>query len=122
MPESKSARAWAVSLFLFVALWCFAPVAAQHQPQPAQTPTPTAESQPEDAATEIKSYERLEWRRSVRPTWAGATADVEGVPGNPQHRLRCDRFGWAVEDDERRRALDAGLRAAGHDLDRRHRA
>ncbi len=83
MPESKSARAWAVSLFLFIALWCFAPVAAQHQPQPAQTPTPTAESQPEDAATEIKSYERLEWRQIGPANMGGRTADVEGVPGNP---------------------------------------
>ncbi|HYE13269.1 MAG TPA: hypothetical protein VD968_02385, partial [Pyrinomonadaceae bacterium] len=45
----------------------------------AQTPEST-----DDAATEIKSFERLEWRQIGPANMGGRTADVEGVPGRPE--------------------------------------
>ncbi|MDQ3803465.1 MAG: glycosyl hydrolase [Acidobacteriota bacterium] len=76
MPEltCRLARA-AMTLALLCAL---APAAAAQEP----TPSPTPET-PEDPSTEIKSYERLEWRQIGPANMGGRTADVEGVPGNP---------------------------------------
>ncbi|HLM54947.1 MAG TPA: hypothetical protein VK422_02395 [Pyrinomonadaceae bacterium] len=55
---------------------------AAHAQQPTPTPTPTPET-PEDAATETKTFERLEWRNIGPANMSGRVSDVEGVPGNP---------------------------------------
>src|SRR5688572_25800877 len=68
------------SLICLAALWCLSAPARAQQATP--TPTPTPES-PEDAALEMKSFERLEWRQIGPANMGGRTADVEGVPGNP---------------------------------------
>jgi photosystem II stability/assembly factor-like uncharacterized protein len=68
---------------LTLALLCaLAPAAAAQEPTPTPSPSPTP-GNVEDASTEIKSYERLEWRQIGPANMGGRTADVEGVPGNP---------------------------------------
>jgi photosystem II stability/assembly factor-like uncharacterized protein len=75
------------SLLARVALACVllsclsAPVWAQQQTATPQS-SPTPES-PEDASTEIKSFERLEWRNIGPANMGGRIADIEGVAGNP---------------------------------------
>ncbi|HEX8282385.1 MAG TPA: hypothetical protein VF588_03480 [Pyrinomonadaceae bacterium] len=49
----------------------------------AQQATPTPEQQQEDATTETKSFERLEWRSIGPANMGGRVADVEGVAGRP---------------------------------------
>jgi len=48
----------------------------------AQQPTPTPEH-PEDATTETKSFDRLEWRSIGPANMGGRVADIEGVAGDP---------------------------------------
>src|ERR1043165_2116202 len=72
---ARAALAGAASLCLSFA------VGAQQQTATPQT-TPTPEN-PEDASTEIKSFERLEWRSIGPANMGGRIADIEGVPGNP---------------------------------------
>ena len=82
MPElmPRLVRA-AMSLALLCAL---APAAPAQEPTPTPTPAPAPTPETaDDASTEIKSYERLEWRQIGPANMGGRTADVEGVPGNP---------------------------------------
>ena len=87
MPDTtrRLARA-ALSLALLCALGGAAPA---QEPTPTPTPsapTPAAPAMPatiEDPTTEIKSYERLEWRQIGPANMGGRTTDVEGVPGDP---------------------------------------
>jgi photosystem II stability/assembly factor-like uncharacterized protein len=81
MPETRSPFLRAASLASCL-LWCLSLVTAAQQAQPAGTPQPTPEN-PEDAATEIKSFERLEWRNIGPANMGGRIADIEGVAGNP---------------------------------------
>lgn len=79
MPEMKSLALRAT--LVCILLSCLSLVAAaQQQSAPTQTPTPT---NPEDAATEVKSFERLEWRNIGPANMGGRIADIEGVAGNP---------------------------------------
>ncbi|MDT7689097.1 MAG: hypothetical protein QOE46_1856 [Acidobacteriota bacterium] len=81
MPETKSPTLRAA--LACVVLLCVAMVAAAQQQQqatPQTTPTP---DNPEDATTEIKSFERLEWRNIGPANMGGRIADIEGVAGNP---------------------------------------
>src|ERR1044072_1482232 len=79
MPEMKSLPMRAA--FACLALLCLALAATaqtqQATPQPAQTP-----AMPEDASTETKSFERLEWRSIGPANMGGRVADIEGVNGN----------------------------------------
>jgi photosystem II stability/assembly factor-like uncharacterized protein len=80
MHEKKSLLARAA--LACVLLSCLsAPVWAQQQTATPQS-SPTPES-PEDASTEIKSFERLEWRNIGPANMGGRIADIEGVAGNP---------------------------------------
>jgi photosystem II stability/assembly factor-like uncharacterized protein len=80
MPEKKSLLARAA--LACVLLSCLsAPARAQQQTATPQS-SPTPES-PEDASTEIKSFERLEWRNIGPANMGGRIADIEGVAGNP---------------------------------------
>jgi photosystem II stability/assembly factor-like uncharacterized protein len=80
MPEKKSLLARAA--LACVLLSCLsAPAWAQQQTATPQS-SPTPES-PEDASTEIKSFERLEWRNIGPANMGGRIADIEGVSGNP---------------------------------------
>ncbi|HEV2704749.1 MAG TPA: hypothetical protein VGV59_02425 [Pyrinomonadaceae bacterium] len=51
--------------------------------QPSAQASPTPAAAPEDASTEMKSFERLEWRSIGPANMGGRATDVEGVPGNP---------------------------------------
>src|SRR3712207_530486 len=55
---------------------------AQQQTATPQT-SPTPASNPEDASTEMKSFERLEWRSIGPANMGGRVSDIEGVAGNP---------------------------------------
>jgi photosystem II stability/assembly factor-like uncharacterized protein len=65
---------------LACAAWLTLSAAAQQATPPQPTPSP---EQPEDATTETKSFERLEWRSIGPANMGGRVADVEGVAGNP---------------------------------------
>ena len=79
MPEKKSLPTRAALACLVVL--CLASAAAAQQPTPTPTPTP---EQPEDATTETKSFERLEWRNIGPANMGGRVADIEGVAGRPE--------------------------------------
>src|SRR5215211_1962058 len=82
MPEKKSLPTRAALACL--AVWCLALGAQARQAQqatPQSSPTPTP-AQPEDASTETKSFERLEWRSIGPANMGGRVADIEGVNGN----------------------------------------
>src|ERR687889_353456 len=84
MPEKKSlpTRAALACLVLFcLALGAQARQAQQATPQSSPSPTPS--EHPEDASTETKSFERLEWRSIGPANMGGRVADIEGVTGNP---------------------------------------
>src|SRR5918912_1612374 len=72
---ARAALACAASLCLSFAFW-----AQQQTATPQTSPTP---ENPEDATTEIKSFERLEWRNIGPANMGGRIADIEGVPGRP---------------------------------------
>src|SRR5918997_408641 len=63
-------------LVCLAASFCFSTSARAQQ-------TPPTPASVEDAALEMKSFERLEWRQIGPANMGGRTADVEGVPGNP---------------------------------------
>lgn len=54
-------------------------------PSPSPTPqeTPTPGKQDSSKSTFEKAFERLEWRSIGPANMGGRTADIEGVPGNP---------------------------------------
>lgn len=81
MPETKSLSVRAA--FACVTLLCLALAAAAQQQQATPQPAPTP-AQPEDAATETKSFERLEWRSIGPANMGGRVADIEGVAGRPE--------------------------------------
>ncbi|HEX8560155.1 MAG TPA: hypothetical protein VF668_18810 [Pyrinomonadaceae bacterium] len=90
MPTFKSPHARAAASLLCAAWLALAAAAQQQQQQPAPTtqapaatPTPTPE-QAEDATTETKSFERLEWRSIGPANMGGRVADIEGVAGRPE--------------------------------------
>ena len=61
---------------------------AQELSQPSPSPTPAASPSPgptkQDSKPTIEaSFERLEWRSIGPANMGGRTADVEGVPGDP---------------------------------------
>jgi len=84
MPLSKPLS----SLCLLVALFTYtgAVVSAQ-EPTPSPSPTPQETPSPTKAdslkAPFERAFERLEWRSIGPANMGGRTADVEGVPGNP---------------------------------------
>src|SRR5215204_3782507 len=83
MPETKSfstRAALACLLLLCLALGARARQAQQATPQSSPSPTPS--EHPEDATTETKSFERLEWRSIGPANMGGRVADIEGVSGN----------------------------------------
>jgi photosystem II stability/assembly factor-like uncharacterized protein len=80
MPETKSLTLRAS--LACIALLCVAVAAAAQQQQATPQTTPTPEN-PEDATTEIKSFERLEWRNIGPANMGGRIADIEGVAGRP---------------------------------------
>ncbi|MDT5158852.1 MAG: hypothetical protein QOH51_3209 [Acidobacteriota bacterium] len=88
MPEMKSLSLRAATLAALLICCLSASAWAQQQtatPQ-TQTATPQASPTPEtpaDAATEIKSFERLEWRQIGPANMGGRIADIEGVAGRP---------------------------------------
>ncbi len=77
MSGPKSLAAWSLAL-LFVLLGTMPRGGFAQQTQP----TPAPVSTPETADTELKSFERLEWRNIGPAYMSGRVADVEGVPGN----------------------------------------
>jgi photosystem II stability/assembly factor-like uncharacterized protein len=88
MPETKSPSLRAA--LACIVLLCLAFIAAKAQQQQAtpqtQTATPQSSPTPEspaDASTEIKSFERLEWRQIGPANMGGRISDIEGVAGNP---------------------------------------
>src|SRR4051812_17718898 len=72
---ARAALACALLLCLSLDAW-----AQQQTATPQTTPTP---ENPEDASTEMKSFERLEWRSIGPANMGGRVADIEGVAGNP---------------------------------------
>ncbi|MGB8508968.1 MAG: hypothetical protein WCD76_11220 [Pyrinomonadaceae bacterium] len=93
--HSRPARASLLSLFVCCGLMMTTTARAQ-QPQasPSQTPAPeqttssaTASQTParpeESAPTEMKAFERLEWRNLGPGNMSGRVADIESVAGNP---------------------------------------
>src|SRR5215212_4480511 len=83
MPETKSfstRAALACLVLLCLALGAQARQAQQATPQSSPSPTP---EHPEDATTETKSFDRLEWRSIGPANMGGRVADIEGVAGNP---------------------------------------
>src|ERR1051325_6021212 len=84
MPETKSSSKRAA--FACLVVLCLALVAQARQAQqatPQSSPSPTPSEHPEDATTETKSFERLEWRNIGPANMGGRVADIEGVAGNP---------------------------------------
>ncbi len=65
---------------LYVAILC--PARAQ-EPSQAPSITPTATPLSRAKSEEERLFERLEWRSIGPANMGGRTADVEGVPGNP---------------------------------------
>ena len=62
--------------------------AAQELSQPSPSPTPATSPSPSPTKQDSKptietSFERLEWRSIGPANMGGRTADVEGVPGDP---------------------------------------
>src|SRR5438067_12268984 len=83
MPEKKSLHLRATLACAVLLCLSLATSAQQQQATPQTTsPTPTPEN-PEDATTETKSFERLEWRSIGPANMRRRIADNEGVPGNP---------------------------------------
>jgi photosystem II stability/assembly factor-like uncharacterized protein len=91
MSEKKFPLTRALVLCL-AALCCLSLTASsdaqeQQQQQPTTQASPQASPTPapalEDASTEMKSFERLEWRSIGPANMGGRATDVEGVPGNP---------------------------------------
>ena len=80
MPETKSLPVRAALACLALLCLASAPAAQPQQATPQTSPTP-AEHQ-EDATTETKSFERLEWRSIGPANMGGRVADIEGVAGN----------------------------------------
>jgi photosystem II stability/assembly factor-like uncharacterized protein len=54
---------------------------ATPSPSPSETATPVVDTKPKSPFE--KAFERLEWRSIGPANMGGRTADVEGVPGNP---------------------------------------
>ncbi len=54
-------------------------------PSPSPSPSPQAEASPTDTSKSPfeRAFERLEWRSIGPAIMGGRTADVEGIPGNP---------------------------------------
>src|SRR2546423_15112615 len=83
MPEKKKPSLRATLACAVLLCLSFVASAQQQQATPQTTsPTPTPEN-PEDATTEIKSFERLEWRSIGPANMGGRIADIEGVAGRP---------------------------------------
>ena len=80
MAETKSLLARAALACALVLCLALAAAAQEQQATPAASPTP--EGTP-DATTEIKSFDRLEWRNIGPANMGGRVTDVEGVAGNP---------------------------------------
>ncbi|MCA1620765.1 MAG: hypothetical protein LC795_15950 [Acidobacteria bacterium] len=80
MPKHLSSLARAAAA-LVCAAWLALSAAAQ---QATPSPTPTPEQQPEDATTETRVFDRLEWRSIGPANMGGRVADVEGVAGRPE--------------------------------------
>jgi hypothetical protein len=81
MPETKSFPKRAALACLALLCLALAAAAQQQQATPQSSPTP---EQPEDAATETRSFERLEWRQIGPANMGGRVADIEGVAGRPE--------------------------------------
>jgi photosystem II stability/assembly factor-like uncharacterized protein len=82
MPEMKSLALRAMLACALLSCLALTATARQQSATPQTTPTPTPESV-EDAALEVKSFERLEWRNIGPANMGGRVADIEGVAGNP---------------------------------------
>ena len=82
MPETKSLPMRAMLACALLSCLALKAFAQQQSATPTPTPTPTPESV-EDAALEVKSFERLEWRNIGPANMGGRVADIEGVAGNP---------------------------------------
>ncbi|HVF66806.1 MAG TPA: hypothetical protein VM914_04035 [Pyrinomonadaceae bacterium] len=80
MSQKKSLPARAA--LACAALLCLS-LAARAQQQTATPQTGPTPANPEDASTEIKSFERLEWRSIGPANMGGRVSDIEGVAGNP---------------------------------------
>ncbi|MFL6286146.1 MAG: WD40/YVTN/BNR-like repeat-containing protein [Pyrinomonadaceae bacterium] len=80
MHEKKSLLARAALACVLLSCLSAPAWARQQTATPQSTPTPES---PEDASTEIKSFERLEWRSIGPANMGGRIADIEGVAGNP---------------------------------------
>jgi photosystem II stability/assembly factor-like uncharacterized protein len=80
MLEKKSLLARAALACVLLSCPSLAARAQQQTATPQTTRTP---ENPEDATTEIKSFERLEWRSIGPANMGGRIADIEGVAGNP---------------------------------------
>ncbi|MCA1592894.1 MAG: glycosyl hydrolase [Acidobacteria bacterium] len=87
---SKRRRNFAFGLVLFLVACFVARSVAAQPPQSSPTPTPSPEpstsptpAPPEDAAIEMKAFERLEWRNLGPGNMSGRVADIESVAGNP---------------------------------------
>jgi photosystem II stability/assembly factor-like uncharacterized protein len=80
MSHTKSLFARAALACALVSCMSLAARAQQQTATPQSSPTP---ENPEDATTEIKSFERLEWRSIGPANMGGRIADIEGVAGNP---------------------------------------
>jgi photosystem II stability/assembly factor-like uncharacterized protein len=83
MPEMKCLFLRATLACVLLSCLALTAFARQQSGTPqTQTPTPTP-GNVEDAATEVKSFERLEWRNIGPANMGGRVADIEGVAGNP---------------------------------------
>ncbi len=90
-PRAANARAFVMSLVIFccLSLAAFAqepstPAAQTASPEatPSATATPTPARPEEAAPTEMKAFERLEWRNLGPGNMSGRVADIESVAGN----------------------------------------
>src|ERR1700750_1422209 len=80
MTEKKSLSACALLACVLLSCLSFTAWAQTQTATPQTTPAP---GNTEDATTEIKSFERLEWRSIGPANMGGRISDIEGVAGNP---------------------------------------
>jgi len=83
MPEPKSLFRRAALACALLSCLTVAAADARQQQQATPQPSATPETQPEDATTETRSFDRLEWRSIGPANMGGRVSDVEGVPGRP---------------------------------------
>lgn len=72
-----------LGLLASLTITTFAQELTQPSPSPSPVPSPTATKQDSPKPTFETAFERLEWRSIGPANMGGRTADVEGIPGDP---------------------------------------